>query len=75
MSDCAVANADRTVTVMSLDLPLSSRFACFAAGVVYEVFKRHSEMSNPAMAHVGPMVMVMPLHLPPFEVHALHALL
>lgn len=36
-------------------------------GVVQEVFKRHSEMSDPAMANVDQIVLVMSLNLPPFD--------
>lgn len=36
-------------------------------GVVQEVFDRHSEMSDPAMANVDQIVLVMSLNLPPFD--------
>ena len=36
-------------------------------GVVQEVFERHSEMSDPAMANVDQIVLVMSLNLPPFD--------
>ncbi|KAL0020260.1 hypothetical protein WJX79_003335 [Trebouxia sp. C0005] len=36
-------------------------------GVVQEVFNRHSEMSDPAMANVDQIILVMSLNLPPFD--------
>lgn len=39
----------------------------FLTGVVQEVFDRHSEMSDPAMANVDQIILVMSLDLPPFD--------
>ena len=36
-------------------------------GVVQEVLERHSEMSDPAIANVDQIVLVMSLNLPPFD--------
>ena len=36
-------------------------------GVVQEVCARHSEMSDPAMANVDQIILVMSLNLPPFD--------
>ena len=38
-----------------------------SSGVVQEVLKRHSEMSDPAMANVDQIILVMSLNLPPFD--------
>lgn len=38
-----------------------------SSGVVQEVFNRHSEMSDPAMANVDQIILVMSLNLPPFD--------
>ena len=40
-------------------------FCC--SGVVQEVIERHSEMSDPAIANVDQIVLVMSLNLPPFN--------
>lgn len=36
-------------------------------GVVQDVLPRHSEMSDPAMANVDQIILVMSLNLPPFD--------
>ena len=38
-----------------------------SSGVVQEVLKRHSEMSDPAMANVDQIILVMSLNLPQFD--------
>lgn len=55
LCQCTVQGTHRTVTNGLL------------TGVVQEVFDRHSEMSDPAMANVDLIILVMSLNLPPFD--------
>lgn len=48
-------------------MPVYHALHALLTGVVQEVFKRHSEMSDPAMANVDQIVLVMSLNLPPFD--------
>lgn len=55
LCQCTVQGTHRTATNHLL------------TGVVQEVFDRHSEMSDPAMANVDQIILVMSLNLPPFD--------
>ena len=50
-----------------MSMPVYHALHALFIGVVQEVFSRHSEMSDPAMANVDQIVLVMSLNLPPFD--------
>jgi len=57
----------QAVTLAASQISSLTLWILASPGVVQEVFNRHSEMSDPAMANVDQIILVMSLNLPPFD--------